>query len=280
MINTIAVAGAGTMGLGIAQVAAQAGYTTILFDLNKIALEKAALKIQSSLKYLSDKGSITPKEAIKIFERIKFTSSTSSCTADLIIEAIIEKAYIKVALFNKLALINSNKTIFASNTSSISITAIQQKILLPRRVIGLHFFNPAPVMKLVEIVKGKYTSVSTVNTIKELCSKLNKTAALCKDSPGFIVNRVARLYYLEAMQLVTEGIASFENVDAIMEATGFKMGPFKLMDLIGMDINLAVSRSIYYAFDKAPRFTPSPIQIAKVNNGDLGRKTGKGFYAY
>ncbi len=280
MIITIAVAGAGTMGLGIALVAARAGYPTTLFDLNASVLEKAAAKIQSNLTYLTEKGAVTELEASNIFGRILFTSNLKDCIANVIIEAIIEKPAIKVALFNKLALINSNKTIFASNTSSLSITALQKKILMPGRVIGLHFFNPAPVMKLVEIVQGDQTNTTSIRLMKTLCRRMNKTAVLCKDAPGFIVNRIARHYYLEAMQMLTQGLASFETVDAVMEGTGFKMGPFKLMDLIGMDINLAVSKSIYDAFKKAPRFAPSPIQIDKVNKGELGRKTGKGFYSY
>lgn len=280
MIKTIAVAGAGTMGLGIAQVVAKAGYSTVLFDLNLQVLESAAAKIKSSLKYLAEKGTITPEEEVKIFNRILFTTNLPDCKADLIIEAIIEITAAKVELFNMLAGINSDQTIFASNTSSLAITAIQQNILHPQRVVGLHFFNPAPVMKLVEIVKGAQTNDATIKSLKTLCSRINKIAVVCKDAPGFIVNRVARQYYLEAMQLMEQGVASFENIDETMEATGFKMGPFKLMDLIGMDINLAVSKSIYEAFEKEPRFAPSPIQIEKVKMGELGRKTGKGFYAY
>ena len=280
MIKTIAIAGAGTMGLGIAQVAAHAGYPTILFDLNFLVLEKASSNIKNSLKYLSNKGNISSLQASAIFDHIKFTTHLKDCTADLIIEAIVEKIDAKVELFNRLAVLNCPKTIFATNTSSLSISEIQDKITGPERVIGLHFFNPAPVMKLVEVVLGSRTSAVTISRIKTLCKILNKTAVLCQDAPGFIVNRVARHYYLEAMQLVQQGISSFENVDAIMEATGFKMGPFKLMDLIGMDINLAVTKSLYDAFDKAPRFAPSSLQIDKVNSGELGKKTGKGFYTY
>jgi len=144
----------------------------------------------------------------------------------------------------------------------------------------MHFFNPAPIMKLVEVVQGNQTADDAAQTIYDLCKLMNKVPVLCKDAPGFIVNRVARHYYLEAMKLVETGVASLENVDEIMEATGFKMGPFKLMDLIGMDVNLAVSQSIYEAFDKTERFAPSPFQIDKVAKGELGKKTGKGFYPY
>lgn len=280
MIKTIAVVGAGTMGSGIAQVAAQSGHKTVLFDFNKEILEKAAISIKKSLQYLTDKQSISPEQREQIFKKILFTSNSNECIADLIIEAIVEKANAKIELFNQLANFNKATTIFATNTSSLSITEIQAAIIHPQRVVGMHFFNPAPVMKLVEIIQGAQTDDTTVQTIYSLCKSLNKTPVICKDSPGFIVNRIARQYYLEAMQLVEEGIATIENVDAVMEATGFKMGPFKLMDLIGLDINLAVSKSMYDAFENEPRFAPAALQIDKVSKGELGRKTGKGFYNY
>ena len=280
MIQTIAVAGAGTMGAGIAQVAAQSGFKTILFDLNDKVLGKAVISIKKSLQYLADKQILSSDKASEVFDKIIFTSSMSDCVADVIIEAIIENPAAKIELFNKLAPINSLQTIFASNTSSISIGEIQIFVTNPQRVIGMHFFNPAPIMKLVEIVQGAQTNVDTVQAIESLCKQMNKVPVICKDAPGFIVNRVARHYYLEAMHLVEQGLATIENVDTIMEATGFKLGPFKLMDLIGMDVNLAVSKSIYEAFKKEERFAPSALQIDKVNKGELGRKTGKGFYNY
>ena len=280
MTNTICVIGAGTMGSGIAQVAAQNGFTTLLFDINNEVLDKAKTNIQKSLQSLVDKQKITAEESSTIFHRIRFVNDTNLCIADVFIEAIIEKLEAKVSIFNQLATINSKDAIFASNTSSLSISSIQKEIVEPGRVVGMHFFNPAQIMKLVEVVKGEQTDEHTAQTIYSLCKQLNKTPVICKDAPGFIVNRVARHYYLEAMKMVELGIATYENVDTIMEATGFKMGPFKLMDLIGMDINLAVSQSLYDAFDSAERFKPSPIQIDKVAKGELGRKTGKGFYNY
>ena len=280
MIKTIAVVGAGTMGSGIAQVAAQSGHSTTLFDLNKEMLEKAAISIKKNLQYLADKKSISPEQQHQFFKNILFTSNNDDCIANLIIEAIVEKASAKIELFNQLATFNTATTIFATNTSSLSITEIQAAIIHPQRVVGMHFFNPAPVMKLVEIIQGAQTDVATVQAIYVLCKSMNKTPVICKDAPGFIVNRIARQYYLEAMQLVEEGIATIENVDAVMEATGFKMGPFKLMDLIGLDINLAVSKSMYDAFEQEQRFAPAALQMDKVGKGELGRKTGKGFYNY
>ena len=280
MINTICVCGAGTMGSGIAQVAAQAGFTTIQFDVNNAMLEKSKQAIESSMQYLCDKQKITSEEKTQITERITFTSDYKDCVADVIIEAIIEDADAKATLFNQLAPYNNAETIFATNTSSLSITSIQDKIIAPERLAGLHFFNPAPVMKLVEIVKGKHTDDSVISTLHELCLQLNKTPVHCIDSPGFIVNRIARPYYLEAMQLLQENVAGMEQIDRIMEATGFKMGPFKLMDLIGIDINYSVSNIIWEALGKPERLQPSAIQKQKLDSGKLGKKTGEGFYKY
>jgi 3-hydroxybutyryl-CoA dehydrogenase len=280
MISTICIIGAGTMGSGIAQVAAQSGFYTLLFDINNEVLDKAKLSIQKNLEYLFDKQKITVAEKENIYNRIKFINDTNNCIADVFIEAIVEKVEAKVAIFNQLAEMNHSEVIFASNTSSLSVSDIQDKVIHPQRVVGMHFFNPAPLMKLVEVVKGNQTTDETAQAIYNLCKQFNKTPVLCKDAPGFIVNRVARHYYLEAMKLVEQGIATIETVDEIMEASGFKMGPFKLMDLIGMDVNLAVSTSLYNAFNKEERFKPSPLQIEKVTKGELGKKTGKGFYQY
>jgi 3-hydroxybutyryl-CoA dehydrogenase len=279
-IKTICVIGAGTMGSGIAQVAAQNGFITLLFDINNDVLTKAKSNIQKSLQSLVEKQKVSAEQSRANLERLQFVNNINDCIADVFIEAIIEKTEAKVDIFNQLTTINSDKTIFASNTSSLSISDIQKEITNPERVVGMHFFNPAPIMKLVEVVKGEQTSHAVAEATYDLCKQMNKVPVMCKDAPGFIVNRVARHYYLEAMKMVEEGVASFENVDAIMEASGFKMGPFKLMDLIGMDINLAVSKSIYEAFDSEERFKPSQLQIDKVSNGELGRKTGKGFYLY
>ena len=280
MIKTICICGAGTMGSGIAQVCAQSGFNTILFDVNEIILEKSKETIKKNLQYLTDKQKISSEEKEPIFFRIRFIKDTTNCVGDVIIEAIVEIIEAKVNLLNQLTEINDAHVIFATNTSSLSVSAIQKNIAHPERVVGMHFFNPAPLMKLVEVVKGELTNEKVAGTIYALCKQMGKNPVMCKDAPGFIVNRVARHYYLEAMKLVEQGMASFENVDIIMESMGFKMGPFKLMDLIGMDINLSVSQSIYEAFNGIERFKPSQIQIEKVKEGELGKKTGKGFYNY
>jgi len=280
MIQSICVIGAGTMGSGIAQTAAQNGFYTLLFDIDKAVLEKAGLSIQKSLQFLVDKEKITPAEKDEIYQRIRFITDTNDCLADIIIEAIIEKTAAKVAIFNQLAELNHAEVIFASNTSSLSVSAIQAGVRHPQRVVGMHFFNPATVMKLVEVIQGDQTSDEVVQTVIALCERMKKTPVLCKDAPGFIVNRVARHYYLEAMKLVETGVAGIESIDEIMEASGFKMGPFKLMDLIGNDVNLAVSQSLYDACGQTVRFKPSPLQMDKVAKGELGKKTKKGFYDY
>lgn len=279
-IKTICVCGAGTMGSGIAQVTALAGFTTIQFDLNSDMLHKSKTAIEKNLLWMVDKGKITTETSKETLGRLVFTDQLSDCVAELIIEAIIEKTAAKTQLFNQLAAINTADTIFATNTSSIAVSTLAAQVQHPERVAGMHFFNPAPVMKLVEVIRAEQTRPEIITTLTQLAKQLGKTAVVCKDAPGFIVNRVARHYYLEAMKLVAEGLATIETVDAVMEATGFKMGPFRLMDLIGMDINYGVSQIVWEALGKPERLTPSPLQQQKVVAGELGRKTGKGFYTY
>ena len=280
MIQTICVCGAGTMGSGIAQAAAQSGIYTSLFDLNIDVLQKAEKAIHKNLSALVEKQKITEAEKIEILGHLSFTNDIHTCLADIIIEAIVEKPEAKIALFNQLAEINHGEVIFASNTSSLSINELQQKIMQPQRVAGLHFFNPATILKLVEVVKGNATNEHTMQQLVLLVKQMNKVPVLCKDSPGFIVNRVARPYYIEALRLVEEGIADFSTIDSLMEAISFKMGPFHLMDLIGNDINYAVSCSVYEQLGKPERLKPSPIQKEKVEKGLLGKKTGEGFFKY
>ncbi len=279
-INSVCVIGAGTMGSGIAQTAAQSGFYTLLFDINAEVLEKAKAAIDNNLQVLVEKGKITAADKDNIYQRIRFVTDTNDCLADIVIEAVVEKLQAKVAIFNQLAEVNHAEVIFATNTSSLSVSEIQSKIQQPQRVVGMHFFNPAQVMRLVEVVKGEQTLDAVAQTVYDLCLQMKKTPVMCKDAPGFIVNRVARHYYLEAMKLVENDIATIETVDELMEASGFKMGPFKLMDLIGNDINLAVSQSLYNACNQAERFKPSALQIDKVAKGELGKKTKKGFYEY
>jgi len=278
-IQSICVCGAGTMGAGIAQVAAQAGLHTILYDVNKEMLAKAETAIRNNLQILAEKNKITPAAKDLATGNLRLTADMNDCIADFFIEAIVENIAVKTGLFNQLNEVNHSEVIFATNTSSLSVSAIAEKVMNPQRVAGMHFFNPAPAMKLVEVVKGNQTNDETIATIVSLVKQLGKTPVLCKDAPGFIVNHVARPYYLEALRLMETGVA-IETIDSLMEASGFKMGPFKLMDLIGNDVNYTVSTSVYEAMNKPERLKPSPIQKEKVEKGELGRKTGKGYYNY
>ncbi|MGN7822267.1 3-hydroxyacyl-CoA dehydrogenase family protein [Chitinophaga sp. 22536] len=280
MIHSIAVCGAGTMGAGIAQVAASSGYKTVLFDIRPEGLERAQAQITKSLSTAVEKGRLKAGEKDAALERLTFTSDIHRCVADVIIEAIVEDMAAKTALFSQLAPINREDTIFASNTSSLSVSALAATLPHPQRVAGMHFFNPAHLMKLVEVVSGEQTSPETASRVYELAKSMGKVPVNVKDAPGFIVNRVARHYYLEAMLLAEQQVADFSTIDQLLENAGFRMGPFALMDLIGNDINLAVTRSLYDAFQQAPRFKPNALQEQRVQDGRLGRKTGLGFYRY
>lgn len=279
-IHTICVCGAGTMGSGIAQVSAQAGFYTLLYDLNAAMLDKARSNIDRNLQKLVDKQKLSLKEKEETLTRIVFTSDLQNCLADLFIEAVVEKPEVKIALFNQLAELNHNECIFATNTSSLAVAEIAAGVVNPSRVIGMHFFNPAPLMKLVEVITTPTTDHTIVTRVLELTKAMGKTPVVCKDSPGFIVNRVARPYYIESLRLVEENKTAFRQADIILESTGFKMGPFKLMDLIGNDVNYAVSCSVYEQMGQPARLRPSDIQKTKVEQGELGRKSGKGYYTY
>ncbi|MFN8315734.1 MAG: 3-hydroxyacyl-CoA dehydrogenase NAD-binding domain-containing protein [Chitinophagales bacterium] len=279
-IKTVGVCGAGTMGSGIAQVFAQNGFSVVLFELNETVLQQAQKSIEKNLSIAVEKGKLTEAEKQKTLSGITFTIDLNQVKADLIIEAIIENLAIKQKLFADLAAINTPETILASNTSSLAITAIAKGINHPGRVVGLHFFNPAHLMKLVEVIKGVSTDEETIETLKALSITIGKTPVLCQDSPGFIVNRVARHYYVESLKILEENACKMQNIDELLESTGFKMGPFKLMDTIGNDINFAVTSSMYQAFHQEAKFRPSRIQQQKVDAGYLGKKTGKGFYDY
>ena len=272
-IKKVAIIGAGTMGLGIAQVFAQKGYATFLFDLNEAILEKAKSIIEKNLTKAVENKTAT-------LSQLSFTADFSKLKADLIVEAIIEKLDIKQKLFHDLALQNDEDTILATNTSSIPITQIARGIPNESRVVGMHFFNPAHIMKLVEVISGASTDKAVADCIYEISKKLDKTPVYVKDSPGFIVNRVARHYYVEALKTLEEQVTSFETIDKQMESLGFKMGPFKLMDLIGVDTNFSVTSSMFASFHQDSKFRPSRIQQQKVDAGHHGIKTKKGFYTY
>lgn len=280
MIQTVCVCGAGTMGRGIAQVAARYGFHTILFDVSKNVLEQANTSLQKELQVLVDKNKLTAQQQQSILDHIRFTNDINDCIADIVIEAIVEKLPVKVGLFNQLAEVNHSDTIFATNTSSLSVTEIAKQVVRPERVAGMHFFNPAPLMKLVEVVATPFTNQGTIDAVVALTKAMEKTPVLCNDAPGFIVNHVARPYYLEALYLAERELSSIETIDTLLESTGFKMGPFKLMDLIGNDINYAVSCSVYDQLGQPLRLKPSPLQQEKVNSGALGRKSKKGYYQY
>ena len=280
MINTICVCGAGTMGSGIAHATASAGFYTLLYDLNDTVLENAKISIEKNLQKLIERNKITEEEKTSTLNNLHFTNDLYECLADVVIEAIIEKTEVKIALFNQLAEINHSETVFATNTSSLSVTEIAKGVKNPERVIGMHFFNPATLMKLVEAVNTSFTNEQTTKLIVEIVRQLGKIPVLCKDSPGFIVNRVARPFYIESFRMAEAAHADFSTIDSLMEATGFKMGPFKLMDLIGNDINYAVSCSVYDQLGQPERLKPSYIQKEKVKKGELGRKSGKGYYQY
>ena len=279
-IDNICVCGAGTMGAGIAEVSATAGFDTVLYDVNPVILEKAKYSIERNLQGRLEKNKITAEEQLKISQRIRFTGDYHDCKANVIIEAIIENYETKISLFNQLASFNGGQTIFATNTSSLSVSIIGNKGLSPERFIGMHFFNPAPLMKLVEVVRAEKTSDEAVRIIVDLARRFGKAPVVCRDSPGFIVNRVARPYYIESLRLLEETKMDLALIDDLLEATGFKMGPFRLMDLIGNDVNYAVSWSVYEQLNRPDRLRPSDVQKQKVDKGELGRKTGKGYYQY
>lgn len=279
-IKNVAIIGAGTMGAGIAQVCAQSGLDTVLYDINPEMVQKAKAGIIKNLDGAIERGKMTTDEKENTLNKLVFAVDFELLKADLILEAIIEKLDVKVSLFEKLAAQNVDTTLLATNTSTIPITQIAAKIAHPERVVGIHFFNPAHIMKLVEIIAGAQTSDAVVATATEFVKKLGKSPIIAKDAPGFIVNRVARPYYVEGLKVAEENVAPFETIDALCEASGFKMGPFRLMDLIGVDTNFSVTSSMYQLFHYDPKFRPSRIQQQKVDAGHHGRKTGKGFYEY
>lgn len=282
MIRSIGVVGAGTMGAGIAQVALQAGLTVFLFDPAPGALQLAQGRIEGGLARLVAKRRLTPEERAVALARLTLATELKEiATADLIIEAVPEQLPLKRDLFQQLDALCPPRTVLATNTSALPVTELAAATGRPDRFIGLHFFNPVPLMALVEVVQGARTSPETIALAEEFARRVGKNPVRAKDTPGFIVNRVARPFPGEALRLVGEGVATPVQVDRIARlAAGFRMGPFELMDLVGMDVNYAVNRSVWEQFFGEPRFRPHPLQAQMVQAGLLGRKTGRGWYRY
>ncbi|MEQ8575956.1 MAG: 3-hydroxyacyl-CoA dehydrogenase NAD-binding domain-containing protein, partial [Fulvivirga sp.] len=247
-IKSIAVVGAGTMGLGIAQLSAMAGIKTLLFDIDESTLNKAHSNIVKNLDKGIEKGKLSEAVKTETLENLSLEKDIKNLKADFIIEAVVEKLEVKHSIFKQLEEINSPNTILATNTSSIPITQIAAPLKRPQNLVGMHFFNPAHIMKLVEVISGAATNKKVAKITSELALKLGKAPVSAADSPGFVVNRVARHFYVESLKIAEEGVADFETIDKLIKSSGFKMGPFELMDLIGVDTNFSVTTSMFNAF--------------------------------
>lgn len=278
----IAVIGSGTMGSGIAQVAATAGCSVKLYDTNQEALSKSKASLETTLSKLVEKGKIDDAEKSRIQNATSYVSTLQDLSdSDLVIEAIVENLEIKRKVFSELETYVAAETVLASNTSSLSIASIAASCQKPERVIGIHFFNPAPLMQLVEVIPAVQTSDAVVQKITQTISDWKKVVAVAKDTPGFIVNRVARPFYSEALRIYEEGFADFATIDWSMKTIGgFRMGPFELMDFIGHDVNYTVTETVFTSFYFDPRYKPSFTQKRLTEAGFLGRKSGRGFYNY
>jgi len=276
----VAVAGAGVMGSGIAMCSILAGYETLLFDIREEAVAKGKTYIEQELIKSLQKGRLNQDQVDSALNLLNCTHNKQDLIADLILEAVLEKKEVKIELFSALEKTNTTSTIFATNTSSIPITQIGAGLLRPENLVGIHFFNPAHIMKLVEIISGVATDPMVANKAFDWAISLGKAAVYAKDAPGFIVNRVARHYYVEGLKIAEEQVADFKAIDRLCESAGFKMGPFRLMDLIGVETNFSVTSSMYQQFHFDPKFRPSRLQQQKADAGHFGRKAGKGFYNY
>ncbi|WP_298898065.1 3-hydroxyacyl-CoA dehydrogenase NAD-binding domain-containing protein [uncultured Psychroserpens sp.] len=278
----VGIIGGGTMGSGIAQVAATAGCQVKLYDTNQVALDKAKAALEKILSRLIEKGRIDTVEKERIQSNISYVDSLKALSdSNLTIEAIIENLEIKKKVFSELESYVANDCIIASNTSSLSIASIAASLEKPERCIGIHFFNPAPLMKLVEVIPAIQTSKEVLETSVQTISEWKKVVAVAKDTPGFIVNRVARPFYGESLRIYEEGIADFATIDwSLKTLGGFRMGPFELMDFIGNDVNYTVTETVFTAFYFDPRYKPAFTQKRFAEAGYLGRKSGKGYYDY
>lgn len=281
-LRKVGVAGAGTMGAGIAQVTAQSGFDVILYDVNEDAVNRSRTNIFKQLHRLAEKGKMPPEAPAEIVARIQAASRLSELRdCELVIEAVPEVMAMKAELFQQLDELCRPDAILATNTSSFSVTAIANQTGSPERVAGLHFFNPAPLMPLVEVIKGIRTGESVLRTLRDFAQQLGKSPVVCEDTPGFIVNRIARPYYNEAIRILGDRVAGVEQIDRIMkQAGGFRMGPFELQDMIGIDINFSTTESVYGGFFGDSRFRPHYVQQRMTQAGKLGRKSGEGYYAY
>lgn len=281
-VKTVGIVGAGTMGSGIAQVTAQQGFQVILYDLNEEVIQRSLSGIYSRVERLVDKGKLSERSLKELNTRLMATTSLADMReCQVVIEAAPERLEIKKRIFQELDELCPESTVLATNTSSFSVTEIGSMTQHPHRVAGMHFFNPVPVMPLVEVIKGLRTSDETVELLFRLAEAMNKCPVACQDTPGFIVNRVARPFYNEALRISGDRVASVEQIDRIMKKAGrFKMGPFELQDLIGIDINFSTTESVHRGFFGEDRFRPHYYQQRMVQSGKLGRKAGGGYYRY
>jgi 3-hydroxybutyryl-CoA dehydrogenase len=278
----VGVVGAGTMGAGIAQLALQAGHEVVLHDVDEAAIARGRERIAGGLRRLAEKGRLTGADVDEVMERLRDGHGLGAVAAeaDLVVEAALEDLGLKREIFRALDSGARPEVPLATNTSALSVSAIAEVVERPERVLGLHFFNPAAVMRLVEVIAGERTATRIIEAGVAFAEELGKTPVVCRDAPGFIVNRVNRPFTLEALRLLESGEAGIEQIDQAIESAGYPMGPFRLMDLVGIDVNYAVACALFEAFAQAERFRPSPIQERLVAAGELGRKTGQGFYRY